>query len=105
LENYGTGVQISFKPITALRDNRAYPPSDNHQLAAKHPLSNLARLQPVRGSRLEDNQVPKIKRPKNKFQSKPVNYSLSPERLLSLSQPKKTAKDHQSSKKPKHPVL
>jgi len=61
LENYETGEQISFKPITASRDNRAYPISDNYQLAAEDHLSSLAKLQPVRESGLDDNQLPKIK--------------------------------------------
>jgi len=39
---------------------RAYPTSDNRQLAPDHHLLSLAKLRPVRGSGLDDNQPPKI---------------------------------------------
>ncbi|KAK3424748.1 hypothetical protein EUGRSUZ_F01519 [Eucalyptus grandis] len=70
----GLEKKFPFKPITASRDDRAYPISDNHQLAADHHLPSLAKLRPVRGSGIDNNQPPKLKKTKEQVPIKTSKF-------------------------------
>jgi len=55
----GLENKFPFKPIIASRDDRAYPISDNHQLAPDHHLVESSKIPTCERIRIHNNQPPK----------------------------------------------